>query len=538
MKNFRFIWAFMTVLLGSIPITAQESSELLFKVVDAQSKEPIAYVTIQFQKSGSGIVGNVDGDFRIPSKFQELEDQLIISSIGYTTKTVKLLNLSFSVIHVIELNPKVEALDEVVIKGNTKVKVEDPVSVVRNAINSIPQNYPTQDFSKVGYFRDYQLINKRYYNLNEAIVESFDAGFDTDVMLSPNESALYFYRENREFLRDSSLLIPYDNEKKYIKNTTLSGQGGNELGILNVHNPIRNYSHLSFSFVYVFKKKFIDNHEFYSIKTVYLNDDVLYEITFRAKPELTKSSHSITGKIFIAKSNYAIHKFTYTVKESEAIIPLFEVEIQYKPKGDKMYLNYITFNNQFVIDEGFKFDLETVVYDADEKAFFVSFNNDVDPKTLDNRDFRFKFQNKKLVTKAVELQDSKSVKVLIEDWSIPPSLLISSSSKQEKQVIEISDEEDSITIRAKSVLPDIDVSQFSYRIKNIYDITKRKLYKSLEIKGLQFRELFIQDVYTSKAKPTSLKFINKGLPLRESDINAIENLNNYWLNTPLKNANN
>lgn len=515
-------------------MNAQNPNELMFRIIDSQTKEPVAYASIQFQESGSGIVGNVEGDFRIPAKFQELEDQLIISSIGYTTKTVKLLNLSFSVIHIIELNPKVEALEQIVIKGNAKVRAEDPEIVVRNAINRIPRNYPTQDFSEVGYFREYQLVNNRYYNLNEAILESFDAGFDTDVMLQPNESALYYYRENTEFLRDSSFLIPYDNEKKYINNTTLSGQGGNELGILNVHNPIRNFEHLSFSFVYVFEKKFIENHEFIAIKPVYLNDDLLYEIKFVAKPLLVQSSHSITGKIYIAKQNYAIHKFTYSVKEVGNSTPLFEVDIQYQPKGDKMYLNYITFNNQFVIEEGFKFDVTGVSYDVAEKSFYVNFNNAVDATTVDKRDFRFKFKDKKLLIKDVELINEKCIKVLIEEWSIPQDVIQLSQVDASNLNREVNGNDVQIERGLGKGQSKVDMSNFSYRIKNIYDVSHRKLYRTAQIKGLQFRELFIQEVHESKEKPQNLKFMNKRRPLSESDLNTFENLNRYWLNTPLK----
>ena len=102
-------------------------------------------------------------------------------------------------------------------------------------------------------------------------------------MDSYNESAILSYKENTEFPRDSSLLVAYDGSSKYIENTTLSGQGGNELGILNIHNPIRNFEHLSFSFVYVFKRKFLENHEFETLRKVYLNDDVIYEISFKPK---------------------------------------------------------------------------------------------------------------------------------------------------------------------------------------------------------------------------------------------------------------
>ena len=87
-------------------------------------------------------------------------------------------------------------------------------------------------------------------------------------------------------------------------------------------------------------------------------------------------------------------------------------------------------------------------------------------------------------------------------------------------------------------LPDVDentdMSQFNYRIKNIYDITNRKLFDSQKIVGFQFREFFVQEVFEDKERTEDVIFINKYRPLSEAKINALGLAKNYWLNTPLK----
>ncbi|WP_299525473.1 carboxypeptidase-like regulatory domain-containing protein [Winogradskyella sp.] len=497
------------VLISSLNVVciAQSESEIICRVIDSESKFPVPYATIQIENTGKGTIANVDGDFRVPAKFKAEKKKILISSIGYETVIIELETLSLEVLNVIEIKTKIEELEEIVIKSTKPTKRYNisPYSIVKKAINKIPDNYPTTKFSKIGYYRDYQIVNDRYYNLNEAIVETFDAGFQTDVIMDEyNQNALYSYKENSEFLRDSDLLRPYDGKRKFINNTNLSSQGGNELGILNIHDPIRNFEQLGFSFVYVFKKKFLDNHEFTDIKKVYLNDDILYEITFKAKQSLTKASHKASGKIYIGQSDYAIHKFTYKVYEITLPSPLFEVEIEYKKKNDLMYLNYITFNNQFTIDEAYRFDVLNIEYDRVEQAFFVKFNREVDATTLDKRDFKFKFNRKKMMVKNVELTDSITAKIGIADWSLP------------------------------GVDENTDMSQFTYKIKNIYDVTNRKLYESPKIVGFQFREFFVQEVFETKAQTENIIFINKYRPLSEAHINELGLAKNYWLNTPLK----
>lgn len=485
----------------------QSVEEIFCKIIETDTKYPVPYATIQFKNNGKGVVTNVDGDFRIPYQFKRLKDTLIISCLGFETKTIPAVTLLDYKTNIITLKPKIELLNQVVLKGKTKATKElEAYGLVKKAIANIPFNYPKENHSSIGYYRDYQMVNGQYYNLNEAIIESFDAGFDTDIMMDDyNDSALLSYKENNDFPRDSTLLVAYDGSSKYIKNTTLSGQGGNELGILNVHNPIRNFEQLSFSFVYVFKEKFLENHIFKIYRKVYLNDTVIYEIRFDAKSFLGGSSHLASGKIFVAKDNFAIHKLEYQVLEVNNANPLFEVEIEYKPKGDLMYLNYITFNNRFVVSDQFVFDTESVDFNIYEQAFYVKFNNELDTTSVDRKDFKFKYEKRKLLVEDVEIIDGRTVKVAIADWSLP-----------------------------KKVDENTDMSKFDFRIKNILDITKRKVSKSPKIMASQYREFFAQDIFEDKQKSNNLEFILRYKPLSESKVNDLEIAKTYWMNTPLK----
>ncbi|WP_299335836.1 carboxypeptidase-like regulatory domain-containing protein [uncultured Psychroserpens sp.] len=469
---------------------------------------PVPYATVQIKNSSKGVVANVDGDFRIPYRYKAAKDTIIVSCLGYETKKIALSSLNDLQTNIINLNTKIEGLDQILIKGKRKPSSDiNAYTLVKKAIANIPNNYPSNKYASIGYYRDYQIIRDEYYNLNEAIIESFDAGFQTDIMMDDyNESAILSYKENNDFPRDKKLLAEYDGQSKYIQNTILSGQGGNELGILNIHNPIRNFEHLSFSFVYVFKKKFLENHEFEVLRKVYLNDDVIYEIGFKAKKFLIGSSHLAKGKIYIAKQNFAIHKLEYSVFEVNNSDPLFEVEIEYQPKGEMMYLNYITFNNRFVVSDDFTFDIENVEFVVPERAFHVKFNNKLKVSTVDRRDFKFKYQKKKLQVESFEIIDKQTVRVTIADWSLPKSVL-------EKG---------------------LEMKDFEYRIKNIYDVTNRKLLKNPNIQGYQFREFFTQDIFENKAKPNDLSFIKKYKPLSEAEVNDTGADEDYWMNTPLK----
>ncbi|WP_340154892.1 hypothetical protein [uncultured Winogradskyella sp.] len=63
--------------------SAQEKNELLFRIVNSESSQPVAYATIKFTKSNNGTIANILGDFRIPIHYIKDSEILNISCIGY-----------------------------------------------------------------------------------------------------------------------------------------------------------------------------------------------------------------------------------------------------------------------------------------------------------------------------------------------------------------------------------------------------------------------------------------------------------------------
>ena len=60
---FAFSWIFVS--------SAQERQQVLFRVVDTESKRPVPYATIQFANNKNGVIANIKGDFRIPIRYKK-----------------------------------------------------------------------------------------------------------------------------------------------------------------------------------------------------------------------------------------------------------------------------------------------------------------------------------------------------------------------------------------------------------------------------------------------------------------------------------
>lgn len=522
------------LLIGLISISfAQKSNELLCKVLDFETKDPVSFATVRFDGVQNGVIADEDGEFRLPLDYKYSIRTIIVSSIGFETQNISVGILKENIINTIYLKPKVEALSAVVVTGkvnsDTNIKNLSAKTIIKNAIGRIPTNYPNSPHSYISYYRDYQLINNNYYNLNEAILESFDAGFNTNkYAFKDNVTALYSYNLNKEFYQDTLLMNSVYGKSKTISGNNTAKLGTdiqNELEILNIHNPIRNFNKSSFSFIYVFRDDFVNNHLFKLLSVKYIEDVPLYEIQFVTRED-PNMRYMGAGKIYISKSKYAIHRLEYSVFINKNFRStrsqdnpfgnltkkpkntLFEVTVEYKSVGDKMFLNYMTFNNFFVIKEPNPFKVEDFDFNPNDKCFYITFNKPVDKETIKRKsNFKLRYQDKKLIVTDILLSDEKTVKIEVVDWS-------AGHSKDVNTVVS---------------------TDFSYKLKKIKDTYGTLINKESRLIGYQFRELFTQEVFESKTLKDNLIYVNKTLPLSATRVNSSNlNIDKYWVNSPLK----
>lgn len=492
-------------------LNAQESAEIIGRISDAKSRLPIVFATIQLKNAKNGVIADEDGFFRLPLHYKAEKEILIISSIGYATKRVPVSELKENITNNIRLQPKVESLGEVtIVAQKNKKNYISADAIVFKAIQKINSNYPKTPHSYIGYYRDYQLLHNKYTNLNEGIMEVFDAGFSTDKLNDGfNQTALYSFKTNDNFEKDSTITVPYDNKgRKFIKYSTISPLGGNELSILDVHNPVRNFNKPSFSFIYVFKDDFVQNHEFKIRNVHYLDDIPLYEISFTANKKVTGIKNSAKGTIYVSKYNYAIHKLEYYGFKANETDPFYTIKIEYIPKGKHMFLNYISFNNYFQVRSNDDFKITDITFDKTLNSFYFTFNNAVNKASITNKkNYRFIYKRKKLSIGKIERVEPNVLKISLVKGAISDGELTK----------------------------DEDIKNLKYKIKNLVDTSNRKLNKVTVIDINQFRELFVQEVFPNRPLPLrNMKFVDKTAPLSKAGVNTVKGKSKYWINTPLK----
>ena len=280
-KNIFRIFILLIVLGAHGNLLSQDQEFLQAKVLDQNTGEPIIFATVVIVGKAKGIITNMDGSFRLPLSFQEANDTIEISSMGYEKKEFELQKLSPNDVNILYLTAGVLSLSEAVVSAKKKRELSAK-RIVRRAIENIPNNYPSSNFAAVGYYRDYQIKEDNYVNLNEAILEVVDSGFDTDDE-KESKVLIYDYRPSETFEQDEESKVAYDyeNRKKVIENAYLRGYGGNEFTILRIHDALRNYKINSYDFVNVLERDFIRNHSFKRENNIKQGGEELFVITFK-----------------------------------------------------------------------------------------------------------------------------------------------------------------------------------------------------------------------------------------------------------------
>lgn len=512
---------------------SQQGDYIFGQLVDSTQNEPIAFASIRIKGKALGVITNIDGTFKIPSRYKTLGEIIEISCLGYSSKELIIADLVEDQSNIIILKPGGFELNEAVVSAN--IKRLSAKQIVKIAINSIPQNYPESEFGLVGYYRDYQLKNGGYTNLSEAIIKVVDQGFGKKNSYY-NQYQMLSYDENLDFEIDSFAKQPYDYEgfNKTVPNATMKNDGGNEFVILGMHDAIRNYKEDSFSFINDMKSDFIDNHRFkLRGKSSYKKQQV-YEIVGAYRND----DYSAQAKIFIDTEDFAINKLDYTVfkrakpeGKNLAVNPkerfsdgfknlnreiLYRIQTEYaRSSKGIMFLNYISFYNKVLIQRPAVFKSKFSINMADN-SFRIRMNKQpANLNKIKNRDFKIAYKNMTVPIKEFYYSEDERTFVVC------PNL----DSERLEDLFE----------RLFTEREDLLVVEVAYNYGNIRDSLGNKLDERKWEYLHQYREFFTQETQTNDQEIGEYNLMIKTLPLDspEQPISRRTLKTEYWKNSPL-----
>jgi len=509
-SRFLLISLFLTWQANSVLLYPQSADYIDGKVINSTTSDPVPFATIKLKNNQLGVYANAEGDFKIARNAEFQNDSLIVTCIGFKQTSLAFNNLNEKNVNKVFLDPVIYGLGEVkVIASRSKL---NSVAIIRRAIRKIVNNYSVNPFNFIAYYRDYQKRESNYLNLNEAIIQTLDNGFNSESL--SNKYRLLDFRKNTDFPRMN--VSPYykifsssdlNNSEKTIPSAILGDQFGNELFILMVHDAIRNFNTRSFSFIETFSTDFIANHTFSEPEKVFNNNLLLYKIGFEARRKVTGDSLQASGTIYIQPKDYSIHKLEYSCyykTKGEGLKKMFNIDVEYGYENSVdslMCLKYISFNNFFK------------VVDPEDTTYFRVLNSYLDTQSNIKATLILHFNN---TIDPVSASRKGNYEIM--------------AGKKEVKINHIQVTGKKLYIRLKD--DDLKAGSNSIRVnvQNIKDINGNILDKQKSIELYQYRELFVQEY--NKPLPLKDSCYMQYLPLEKNCMSKYSGNEKYWMNTP------
>lgn len=310
------------VFLLSMPMTmfSQEENtqiiELKGHVVDSQTNSELIFADLIVEGTNIATITNTEGDYllKIPSDLKG--KMVLVQYLGYAEKQIPVLTLLEN--GNIELDVTTTQLEEVEI-----TRPKDAETLVKLMLSRKGDNSFSEGTSMTGFYRETIRKGRQNASLSEAVVEIYK---------QPNITNKH----------DAIKIIKVRKKTNYSKLDTLALklQGG---PFNNLYADIIKYPQ------YIFSEDNLSQYIFTFDKSTQINDELVYVVNFKQKPELKIPLYY--GKLYIDSKNYALTNAIYSlnVENQELASELF---IRKKPNRVKVYPTAANYRVNYRVSNG------------------------------------------------------------------------------------------------------------------------------------------------------------------------------------------
>lgn len=360
--------------------------ELKNKVVDFQKDEPVESASVYIKGTAIGTITNADGNFSLKVPKENINDTLVVSSIGYSTEKFPISQFDAQApIYLIE---EVAALDEVTIESDPRPKTGN--DIVLRALRQLPETMPDSSYIQKGFLRHKERNKVEFKWLIESAISVYDSGYSVPAQdyLKINVDQM---RKSYD-LRDVDSIFAYAS---YLNQTTKRRTNYRNLkrsqiktasiekaikwndkrvnGLQNIFQGKLNIFRNSNVKKALFGENLLKTHQFKLDTILVDNERKLYKIQILNGEEYvglgTKGIYNEgfepQGWVYIYYDNYAIKKLEYEliaaskeqISRSKRLFDTklnHKLEITYKEYKEKMYPSYIYYETPKLVNVGFK----------------------------------------------------------------------------------------------------------------------------------------------------------------------------------------
>jgi len=366
--NFIFLFSLLIV---TPTVVAQEVSGVNFKeykglIVDAKTKDVLEFATISVTNSNISTISNMDGAFSLKVPIDLVDENAVISYLGYNSRTISLKNFTEGSMN-INMEESFEKLPDVnLVEAN-------PIQVIRKVMQNKKANSYGKPLIVKGFYRESIKKRKTYASLSEAVVE---------VYKQPGGAA------GTDYIKLEKVRKSTDYRK--IDTLVIKLQGG----------P---YNNLNMDFVrnkdLFFSNDMFEIYQFSFDKMITMDNRNVYVIDFIQKATIVEPFYK--GKLYIDVESYALVKSVFSlhlenlntakkffVKKKPAKADVIPIDtkyiVDYRESNGKWHFNYSRIELSFKIKWDKK--LFNSIYNITIEKAVTDWSDNVQGISIKNRD--------------------------------------------------------------------------------------------------------------------------------------------------------
>jgi hypothetical protein len=325
-------------------------------VSDKESGEPLPYVTLGIYKKGKGTVSNSSGRFGFKVTSEELGDSLKISHLGFKNMIIPIRAL-IGTNYLIELERDYVPIPEVIIR------TRDPVDLIKNIIENIPENYGTSPSMLTAFYRESVTRKSKLQEYSEAVINIFKSSYS-----NPGQ------RDQVKLFKSRKMLNVDTRDTLIVK---LRAGLDASLTLDGAKNP--------FDFI---REENLEDYDFRITDIVSLDDEAAYVVEFSQKEHITEEA-LYEGYIYINTTNYGIHSAEFRInpdyihKLDNRFVPHTSRGFIVKPRSVKYRTDYRYIEGRYYLNH-VRGDLEftarkkRTLFSTQYNIFFEMATTDID----------------------------------------------------------------------------------------------------------------------------------------------------------------
>jgi hypothetical protein len=339
-RNFRSITGLLAMLLFSfivIPVWAQNEEAVTTirgKIIDQKTEKPLVFASILILNSGVGTVSNNEGEFILKVPLSLRGNTIKFSFMGYKPITYKLDDLKPES-NVISMSLETINIKDVIVRAN------DPIALIKRAIENVPDNYGTAPYLCTAFYRESVMQNKNYAGVAEAVLNIYKSSYGNQN--TSDRIKVYKGRKSQDIKRMDTLIFKL--------------QGGHYVAMLLdlAKNPET-----------FMTEEYFNNYVYQPVTVTNIEGRETYVIEFAQKREIEDAFYE--GRLYLDVNSLAIVKSEfwispkglpfadrYLVRKKPANTKVKTVSgyysVDYRDVNGRWTLNHVRYEVKFKVDK-------------------------------------------------------------------------------------------------------------------------------------------------------------------------------------------